>query len=69
MGRNADVKTKPIDLVRDTAKFNYSYNFEWMERPIIHFPLHQHPRCIQGHQKRPQHAIVQPDYKLRKALF
>ena len=38
MGRDADVKTQAIDFVRDTAKFNYSYNFEWMGRPIIQFP-------------------------------
>jgi cephalosporin hydroxylase len=32
------MKNLGLRFVRDTAKFNYSYNFEWMGRPIIQVP-------------------------------
>lgn len=38
MGRDPDVSEQAVDFARDTAKYGYSYNFEWMGRPIIQFP-------------------------------
>ena len=38
MGRDANVRNQATDFVRDTAKYKYSYNFEWMGRPIIQYP-------------------------------
>ncbi len=38
MGQDAEIRKQAIDFVRDTAKYKYSYNFEWMTRPIIQFP-------------------------------
>lgn len=38
MGSDADIRKQAIDFARDTAKYKYSYNFEWMTRPIIQFP-------------------------------
>ena len=38
MGRDQDISKQAIDFIRDTAKFGYSYNFEWTGRPIIQFP-------------------------------
>lgn len=38
MARDTDVRKQAVDFARDTAKYGYSYNFEWMGRPIIQFP-------------------------------
>ena len=38
LGSDVDLKKLGVRFVRDTAKFNYSYNFDWMGRPIIQFP-------------------------------
>lgn len=38
MGNDVALREQAICFVRDTAKFNYSYNFDWMGRPIIQVP-------------------------------
>lgn len=38
LGSDVDLKKLGVRFVRDTAKFNYSYNFDWMGRPIIQVP-------------------------------
>jgi len=32
------LKFNSINWIKDTAKYNYSYNFTWMDRPIIQYP-------------------------------
>ena len=38
MGGDQSLSELGISFVRDTAKYNYSYNFEFAGRPIIQFP-------------------------------
>jgi cephalosporin hydroxylase len=38
MARDAEVRRQALDLVAWTLKYKYSYNFSWMDRPIIQFP-------------------------------
>ena len=38
IGLNAQLKNETMGWVIDTAKFNYTYNFTWLGRPIIQFP-------------------------------
>lgn len=38
MARDADVRRAALDLIAWTLKYRYSYNFSWMDRPIIQFP-------------------------------
>jgi len=38
LGTDAGLRENSIAWVRDTAKYNYSYNFSWMGRPIIQYP-------------------------------
>jgi len=38
MGRDSGIRKQAIDFARETARYGYSYNFEWMGRPIIQFP-------------------------------
>jgi cephalosporin hydroxylase len=38
LGSDVGLKKLGVRFVRDTAKFNYSYNFDWMGRPIIQVP-------------------------------
>jgi len=38
MGADDAIKNEAISFVERTAKYGYSYNFEWMGRPIIQFP-------------------------------
>ena len=38
LGSDVGLKTLGVRSVRDTATFNYSYNFDWMGRPIIQVP-------------------------------
>jgi len=38
MGRDSEVRKQATDFVRDSGKYGYTYNFEWMGRPIIQFP-------------------------------
>ena len=38
LGNDSGLKELGVRFVLDTAKFSYSYNFEWMGRPIIQVP-------------------------------
>jgi cephalosporin hydroxylase len=38
MAHDADVRRGALDLITWTLKYKYSYNFSWMDRPIIQFP-------------------------------
>jgi cephalosporin hydroxylase len=38
LGADSSLQQKSIDWVHDTAKYNYSYNFSWLGRPIIQYP-------------------------------
>ena len=45
MAEIAQIKQKSVDLRRivrefltESAKENYSYNFEWLSRPVIQYP-------------------------------
>jgi len=38
MGDNPLVNKLAIDFIRETAEYQYSYNFTWLGRPIIQFP-------------------------------
>jgi cephalosporin hydroxylase len=38
LGLNSQLQADSIAWVRDSARCNYSYNFNWMGRPIIQYP-------------------------------
>src|ERR1700674_1592092 len=38
IGSDRDMKDITRLWLRDTLKFNYSYNFSWLSRPIIQYP-------------------------------
>ena len=38
MNENSDLKNTANDFIEETSKFNYSYNFDWLSRPIIQYP-------------------------------
>ena len=38
LGRDTALQKRSFEWIRDTARHNYSYNFTWMERPIIQYP-------------------------------
>jgi len=38
MGASQDITQSSLDWVCQTAKFRYTYNFNWLGRPIIQFP-------------------------------
>ena len=38
MNNNADLSKLGLDFLCKTACFNYSYNFDWLSRPIIQYP-------------------------------
>lgn len=38
MARDTELRQRALDLVTWTLKYKYSYNFSWMDRPIIQFP-------------------------------
>lgn len=38
MSNSSDLKDLGLGFIAESAKFNYTYNFEWMGRPIIQFP-------------------------------
>lgn len=38
MGRNGQLKKIALDFIRLSSKYQYSYNFDWLGRPIIQFP-------------------------------
>lgn len=38
LGKDTSMKQMGIDFIVETTKYNYSYNFSWMGRPIIQFP-------------------------------
>lgn len=37
-GQDEKLKKRAVDWVKDTSKYNYTYNFSWLGRPIIQFP-------------------------------
>lgn len=37
-GQDAEVKALGLQFLLDTAKYHYSYQYEWLGRPIIQFP-------------------------------
>lgn len=38
LGQDVNLHNKSIAWIKDTAPYNYTYNFEWLGRPIIQFP-------------------------------
>ena len=38
MGADVAIQDLGVEFARATANYKYSYNFEWMSRPIIQFP-------------------------------
>jgi len=38
MNKNAALKASAMDMLRASAGAEYSYNFHWMDRPIIQYP-------------------------------
>ena len=38
MGQDAELKKKSLDWMLHADKYKYTYNFEWMGRPIIKYP-------------------------------
>lgn len=38
LGSDSDLWENSIKWIRDTASYNYSYNFSWQGRPIIQYP-------------------------------
>ncbi len=38
MAQDADLSDLALKWICDTARYKYTYNFEWMGRPIIQFP-------------------------------
>lgn len=38
IGSNRSLKSEAIDFVEKSARFKYSYNFDWLGRPIIQYP-------------------------------
>lgn len=38
LGKDDDVKSISKKWIEKVSKYNYSYNFTWMDRPIIQFP-------------------------------
>jgi cephalosporin hydroxylase len=38
MGRDTALSRLGLDLMRDTAKYRYTYNFTWLGIPVIQFP-------------------------------
>ena len=38
MGKDEALKTQANNFIRDSSQYGYSYNFEWLGRPIIQFP-------------------------------
>lgn len=38
LGRDTDVQALARVFMRETAPYNYTYNFKWMGRPIIQYP-------------------------------
>jgi cephalosporin hydroxylase len=38
LARDAELRKTGIKMLSESAKYNYSFNFEWMARPIIQYP-------------------------------
>ncbi|MCP4673161.1 MAG: cephalosporin hydroxylase [Desulfobacula sp.] len=38
IGKDRDLSNSALDLMLNAGKYNYSYNFSWMGRPIIQYP-------------------------------
>ena len=37
-GNNNELRQKSIDWLKNANNHKYSYNFKWMNRPIIQYP-------------------------------
>ena len=53
LGLDADLQNASISWIRDSARHNYSYNFNWMGRPIIQLPEDMIRMQEVFHQVRP----------------
>ena len=38
LGKQKDIRVSSIKWIEDVSKYNYSYHFNWLGRPIIQFP-------------------------------
>src|SRR5687768_6906099 len=38
LGSDESLRTSSISWIHDSARYNYSYNFSWLGRPIIQYP-------------------------------
>ena len=38
MNKDDNLNTLGLNFLRDSADFKYSYNFDWLSRPIIQYP-------------------------------
>lgn len=38
LGNNKKIKFQSVKWIEDVSRYNYSYNFKWLGRPIIQFP-------------------------------
>lgn len=38
LGRDKKLKSLALNFIKDSARFKYSYNFDWLGRPIIQIP-------------------------------
>jgi cephalosporin hydroxylase len=38
LGSDGSLRTSSISWIHDSARYNYSYNFSWLGRPIIQYP-------------------------------
>ena len=38
LGQSQSMQKSGMDFVSESAKYNYSYNFSWMGRPVIQYP-------------------------------
>ena len=38
MANDPQIRKMALDLLRETARYKYSYNFSWLGRPIIQYP-------------------------------
>ena len=38
MSKNENINKMGLNFLRESAVFNYSYNFDWLSRPIIQYP-------------------------------
>jgi cephalosporin hydroxylase len=46
MSKDKELKKTALEFIAKSAKYNYSYNFDWLGRPII-----QHPEDMMAMQE------------------